>query len=181
MGTTTLQRAIFHSAFAALVCATAIHAGQDQQALPVGNTSTSELSTTLEVPAATPAPQQEPDEKSKATAAAQRLLTQHFNQRYSCIGERIVISMNLDAPEQVQGWPGRWRFNGTAILRHYRDTSSDELMRKKELEIRETPGLNAKEKYRLVERASFLRAENVAFEACVTGTGPDATLDFTLR
>lgn len=181
MGTHSLRRETFPLILAALMCATVTHAEPDRQTLPANDAQSTELSTTLEIPAAAPAPQQEQDEKSKVTATAQRLVTQHFNQRYSCIGERLVISMSLDAPEQVQGWPGRWRFNGNAILRHYRDSSSDELMRKKELEIRETPGLNAKEKYRLVERASFLRAENVTFEACVTGTGPDATLEFSLR
>lgn len=173
------RRAILLSSVTALLCATSLQAEQGSCTTTAG--AEPKLSTTLEVPASTPAQQQEPDEKSKVTATAYRLLDDHFKKRYSSIGERLVISINLDAPEQVQGWLGRYRFKGTAILRHFRDSNMDETMRRKELEIRETPGINAKEKYRLVERASFIRAENISFEACVTGTGPDAALDFTLR
>lgn len=177
-GTTTPRRAFLLS-FTALLCAATLQAEQDPRTTTAGTEP--KLSTTLEVPAPTPAPQQEQDEKSKVTATAYRLLDDYFNKRYSSIGERLVVSINLDEPEQVQGWLGRWRFKGTAILRHFRDSSTDETMRRKELEIRETPGINSKEKYRLVERASFIRAESISFEACVTGTGPDAALDFTLR
>ena len=178
-GTAQPWRAILLSSCTALLCAATVQAEQGPRTTTTGTEP--KLSTTLEVPASTAAPQQEPDERSKATATAYRLLDDYFNQRYSSIGERLVISINLDDSEQVQGWPGRYRFKGAAVLRHYRDSSTDETMRRKELEIRETPGINAKKKYRLVERASFIRAETVSFEACVTGTGPDAALEFTLR
>lgn len=124
---------------------------------------------------------QQPDANAEIVASAHGLARRHLVKQYSAIGERLDISMQLNTPEPVPGWPGRWRFVGTATLRHYRDTESDAATRRRVVEIQETPDLSAKKKLRLIERTTFIRAETIAFEACITGTGADASLDFTLR
>jgi len=140
------------------------------------------LSTTLEVPPKPePQPQQEPDEKAKASATASGLLYDYFASRYQGIGDRVDVSLKLEAPEPVPGWAGRWRLHGIATIRHYRDSNADGQFAKREQEIQETRGISGKKKRRMLERAAFVRAEAVEFEACVTTTGTDAALDVSIR
>ena len=179
MGTSIFRRGILQVTIAALLTATAVRADTGRSTGIAGGQPEPTSATT---PAAAPAePQQEPEEEAKVTAAAHRLLRDFLAKRYTAIGERLEIALSLDTPAPVQGWAGRWRFPGTATLHHYHDTAEDGPTRRRVVEIKETKNLSATQKYRLIERTTFIRTENIAFEACVTGTGADATLDFTLR
>ncbi|MFT3830822.1 MAG: hypothetical protein QM691_14050 [Opitutaceae bacterium] len=135
---------------------------------------------TTQAPAASQPAVQDPDEKVAVTAEAPDLIRKFLASRYSAAGERLEVALTLQAPESVPGWPGRWRFNGTATLRHFR-SEADEVTRRRVLEIRENHGLSAGQKIELIEDTTFIRSETIAFEACVTRTGADASLDFTLR
>lgn len=140
------------------------------------------LSTTLEIsPAPEPQPVPEPDEKAKASATASSLLYDYFVSRYQGIGDRVNVSLKLDAPEPIPGWAGRWRLHGVATIQHYRDSNADGQLAKREQEIQETRGISGKKKRRLLAQAAFIRSEVVEFEASVTTTGPDAALDVSIR
>ncbi len=173
MGTPILRRVILHATVAALLAVTVVRAASGES---------------LSEPASGPAPavvpaEPEPtsDEPAKVTAAAHRLIREYLAKRYTAVGERLEIAVDLAAPAPVPGWDGRWRLPGTATLHHYHDTAEEGPTRRRVVEIKETKGLSATQKYRLIERTTFIRTEKLAFEACVTGTGADATLDFTLR
>ncbi len=176
MGTSTLRREVLQLTIVALLAATSVRAESGRPNGTAGDQSTP--STPGVAPAA---PEQEPGEAAKVTATAHRLIREYLAKRYTAIGERLEIAEDLGAPAPVQGWDGRWRFQGTAALHHYYDSAEEGPMRRRVVEIKETKGLSATQKYRLIERTTFIRTENIAFEACVTGTGADATLDFTLR
>ncbi len=164
---------VLRSLIAAALCATAIHAAPEQPVASADQTgSASSGNATLP---------RETDESATIQSTAERLLQRHLQQRYCGAGERLIVSMKLAAPEQVSGWPGRWRVPGTAYLQHYRDSALDDHLRRRELEIRETPGLSGQEKNELVERAAFLRSEKIQFEACVTVGDAEPALEFTLR
>jgi len=153
-----------------------------QQAAPDGTPQRPALSTTLEVPPKPePQPQQEPDEKAKASATASSLLYDYFASRYQGIGDRVNVSLKLDAPEPIPGWAGRWRLHGLATIRHYRNSNADGQFAKREQEIQETRGISGKKKRHLLAQAAFIRSEVVEFEASVTTTGTDAALDVSIR
>ncbi len=173
MGTSILRRGVLHATIAALLAVTVVRAaGGGSRSDPASGPA----------PAVAPAePEPTPDEPAKATATAHRLIREYLAKRYTAIGERLELAVELATPAPVQGWDGRWRFPGTATLHHYYDTAEDGPTRRRVVEIKETKGLSATQQYRLIERTTFIRTEKIAFEACVTGTGADATLDFTLR
>ena len=154
-----------------------------QQAAPSRAPQSPALSTTLEVPPKPePQPEHEPDEKAKASATASSLLYDYFASRYQGIGDRVNVSLKLDAPEPVPGWSGRWRLHGLATIRHYRDSNADGQFAKREQEIQETRGISGKKKRHLLAQAAFIRSEVVEFEASVTTTtGTDAALDVSIR
>ena len=179
MGTSTLRREFLRLTIVAFLAATSARA---ESGRPNGTAGAQSDPTAPSTPAVAPAaPEQEPGEAAKATATAHRLVREYLAKRYTAIGERLEIAVDLGAPAPVPGWDGRWRFPGTATLHHYYDTAEDGPTRRRVVEIKETKGLSATQKYRLIERTTFIRTENIAFEACVSGTGADATLDFTLR
>jgi len=153
-----------------------------QQAAPDSTPQRPALSTTLEIsPAPEPQPVPEPDEKANATTTARSLLGDYFASRYQCIGDRVDISLKLEAPEPVPGWAGRWRLHGLAIIRHCRDSNADGQFAQQERDIQETRGLSGKQKRRLLAKAAFIRSEVVEFEASVTVTGADPNLDVSIR
>ena len=140
------------------------------------------LSTTLEIPPKPePQPEHEPDEKAKASATASGLLYDYFASRYQGIGDRVNVSLKLDAPEPIPGWAGRWRLHGLATIRHYRNSNADGQFAKREQEIQETRGISGKKKRHLLAQAAFIRSEVVEFEASVTPPGTDAALDVSIR
>ena len=172
MGTSILRRRIIQATIAALLATTTVRAAS-------GGSPSEPASGPA--PAVTAEPEQAPDEEAKVTAAAHRLIREYLAKRYTAIGERLEIAVDLATPTPVQGWDGRWRLPGTATLHHYYDTAEDGPTRRRVIEIKETKTLSATQKYRLIERTTFIRTEKIAFEACITGTGADATLDLTLR
>ena len=122
-------------------------------------------------------------EKRTVIAAAESLAKNYFETKHRTIGGFVEVSLNLEAPEPVTGWSGRWRIHGFANLRHYRDPAANPRLAERIRSLSENPELSAKQFKRIIERETFIRSEVVDFEAEVSDlhTTPSISVSILLR
>lgn len=123
-----------------------------------------------------PAPQGA--DSKRAMTVAKSLCCEYFVKRYQMVGAELKCSVNLDSPETIEGWPGRWRMHGIATLRNYR---ADPSMEARERELGQDKNLSAKQIRRKIENESLLKSEIVEFEVTVMDLDSNPSADVTIK
>ncbi len=117
-------------------------------------------------------------EPAHVRSVAERLCRNYFAERYRMMGAECVCDVELDAPEAIQGWSGRWRMHGFATVRNYR---SDGNWTAREEAIRGDTQRSAKEKRRQIARERLIKSERIEFEAILSNLDSKPEIDVTLR
>lgn len=114
----------------------------------------------------------------RAKAAAMRLCPVYFAEHRKMMGAEQVCHLQLDLPTPIDGWDGRWRIQGRATLRYYRD---DAKWRVREDQIRNDRSLSAKQINRKIESERFIKSVIVDFEVEVSNVDAEPAIHVTTR
>jgi hypothetical protein len=133
------------------------------------------LSTSDEAPKAN---EDSPEQARNAmiVARTEPLVRSHFAERCSRPDVRITVGVKLGDPAPVDGWTGRWRMRGSAVVDSYRPIDP-----RREDELRRDPNLSVRDIDRILARETFIRSEVFEYEVEVSKLDSKPEISLTLR